>query len=279
MTLIADSGSTKTLWCAVEGDSINIVQTTGHNATYSSLAVNLADIETVCSGKLVERLFYYGAGVSSANGKELASTLQTHFPTASVFMASDLMGAARALLGCNHGFAAVLGTGSNSCLYDGNIITQHIPPLGFLLGDEGSGASIGKKLIADYVRGYMPDDINNCFYDRYKLKPDELTAAVYNSTSPNSYCASFTHFISKDIINCEYIIEQVIRNSFRLFFNAVVSHYTDFQKYEFNCVGSIAATFSAHLTAVAEEYGMKTGVIVNDPIDGLVRYHKKFDNK
>ena len=278
MIVIADSGSTKTTWCVVDASGkIREFNTEGYNPCYAGgeklseiLKPHLLDnFDT----SRVHQVSFYGAGVFEDKYDRIHNALHPVFPNARIEAGSDLTGAARALLGYKPGFAAILGTGSNSCLYDGEKITHHVQSLGFLLGDEGSGGYMGKRLITDYIRGYMPEEVRQWFWETYRLSGAQLLHRIYSDPTPNRYCASFTRFLTGEHAGHEYLEQHVICGSFRDFFNRIVQFYPDYQKYMFNCVGSIGWIFRDRLTFMASEFGMATGNIINSPMEGLVKYH------
>ncbi|MDR3250869.1 MAG: N-acetylglucosamine kinase [Tannerella sp.] len=281
MILIADSGSTKTTWRFIENASSGFEFVTGgYNPCYTdgnSLSRMLEPVltEKGFEGNGVEKVAYYGAGVYENNKYMIRNALSAVFPKAQIETCSDLVGAARALLGDSGGFAAILGTGSNSCLYDGKEIVRHIHSLGFMLGDEGSGGYMGKRLIGDYIRGYMPEDVRTAFRDACKLSRDELIAQIHASTAPNRYCASFTRFLTGELAGHEYLEQRIVGDSFRDFFRNVVSHYPAYRDYAFNSVGSVGWIFRDRLTAVADEFGMTTGCVIADPMAGLAKWELK----
>lgn len=280
MLLIADGGSTKTTWGLIDGESNKRTFTTeGYNPYFvdtdyiiKSLKANIpADLDT---GSVTE-VNYYGAGV---HNEEKASIVQKAlvaiFKNAKATVNHDLLAAARALLGTKPGFAAILGTGTNTCIYDGKNITHQIDSLAYILGDEGSGCYIGKKLISDYVRGYMPADARESFWNTYKLTPDEIIDSIYTKPLVSRFCASFSKFAYEDKVNPAYT-RNIVKTSFQDFFKNLVSHYPDYQSITFNCIGGVADSFRDILTEVATEYGMKVGQILRSPMEGLVKYHKE----
>lgn len=278
MILIADGGSTKTSWCFINEKHEQIVfNTEGYNPYFSdtayiieSLTKNLPD---GFPADKIEEVNYYGAGVhNDSKAKIVAEAMQVVFPQATVNIGHDLLAAARALLGNNKGFAAILGTGTNTCVYDGNDITEHIDSLAYILGDEGSGCYIGKKLLADYLRGYMPEKERKAFWETYQLKEHEILDNVYTKPLPNRFCASFSKFASD--VSTPYT-QNIVKTSFDDFFRNLVSHYNDYQSYSFNCIGSVAFGFKDILEEVAGNYGMKLGKIMKAPIDALVEFHKQ----
>ncbi|MDR2848156.1 MAG: N-acetylglucosamine kinase [Bacteroidales bacterium] len=277
MILIADSGSSKTTWCLTDhAGVVKQFNTKGYNPCYPSgeplFDILKPNLPADFNPNEVTEVAFYGAGVYEDKYRVIEQAIQPIFPHAHIDAATDLTGSARALLGHGSGFAAILGTGANSCLYDGTKITCQVKPLGFLLGDEGSGAYMGKRLIVAYLRKYMPEDVRQAFEETYRLTDAELIRQVYANPMPNSYCASFTHFLTGNMAGHEYL-EGIIRNSFRDFFNNIIIHYPSYQQYTFNCAGSVGWVFRQALTEVAQEYGMQTGNIISSPMTGLVKYH------
>ncbi len=278
MILIADSGSTKTTWCVVDpSGKTHEFETEGYNPCYSGgdtlFEILRPNLPEGFDTSAVRHIAFYGAGVYEDKYDVVCDAIHPIFPHAQIEAAMDLIGSARALLGRNPGFAAILGTGMNSCLYDGEQITHNIDSLGFLLGDEGSGGYMGKRLIAEYIRGYMPEDLRKGFWDTFQLTGDQLIDKIYSDPMPNRYCASFTRFLTGDYAGHEYLEQHIIIGSFRDFFNAIVKNYPDYQKFTFNSVGSIGWIFRDRLSSVAFEFGMKTGNIIPSPMEGLVKYH------
>jgi len=278
MILIADSGSTKTSWRLVDSyGNFRDFDTEGYNPCYQGgkslyeiLEPNLPENFDPAG---VQEIAFYGAGVYEDKYDIIHDAISPIFPNARIDAAMDLMGSARALLGHSPGFAAILGTGANSCLYDGDKITHNIDSLGFLLGDEGSGGYMGKRLLSDYIRGYMPEEVRLWFWETYQLTGDQLIDRIYSDPMPNRYCASFTRFLTGEHAGHEYLEQHIIRGSFRDFFNSIVKNYPDYQKFSFNSVGTIGWIFRDSLIEVAAEFGMKTNKIIPNPIDGLMNYH------
>jgi glucosamine kinase len=278
MIIIADGGSTKTNWCLINQTGQKIYfNTEGYNPFFvdseyiiNSLTKNLPqDLEI----EKVKEVNYYGAGVHNEEKAAIVEeALQAIFPKSKVYVGHDLLAAARALLGTNAGFAAVLGTGTNSCIYDGKKVAFNIDSLAYMLGDEGSGCYIGKKLLGDYCRGYMPEGVRENFWNTYKLTVDEIMDNVYTKPLPNRFCASFSKFVYDNTVNIEYS-RKLVKGAFTDFFENIVSHYPDYQKYTFNCIGSVGYNFRNVLEEVAGEYGMTVGKITRSPIDDLVKYH------
>lgn len=278
MLLIADGGSTKTSWCLIDkaGNKTNF-NTEGYNPYFvdeeyieSSLRKNLPfglDLQDV------KEVNFYGAGVHNDEKASIVQrAIKTIFTNAEVSVKHDLLAAARATLGTGPGFAAILGTGTNTCIYDGRDITYSIDSLAYILGDEGSGCYIGKKLISDYIRGYMPPAVQKNFWNTYKLSHDEILDSIYTKPLANRFCASFSKFAYDNDVNTEYTIN-IVKTSFDDFFRNLVSRYPDYQNYSFNCIGAVGFSFENILEEVASSYNMKIGKIIRSPIDELVKYH------
>ncbi len=278
MILIADSGSTKTTWCLVrKNGETQIFETEGYNPCYTGKEKLAAMLKPILPAGFdfseVDRVAFYGAGVYEDKYPVIEEAIRSVFPNAHIDAAMDLVGSARSLLGDGAGFAAILGTGSNSCIYDGKEITHYIDSLGFMLGDEGSGGYMGKRLIGDFIRGYMPREVSEAFRETYRLTNDELIDRIYTSETPNRYCASFTRFLTGEYAGHEYLEQTVIRGSFRDFFRNIVCGYPRYADYSFNSVGSIGHIFRTALAEVAGEFGMRVGNIIANPMEGLVKYH------
>jgi len=278
MIVIADGGSTKTNWCLINEEQQKIYfNTEGYNPYFASteyitqsLRKNLpADLEI----EKVKEVNYYGAGVhNEEKAAVVADALKQVFTNAKTFVGHDLLAAARALLGRKAGFAAILGTGTNTCLYDGEKITYTINSGAYILGDEGSGCHIGKKLLIDYLRGYMPEAVRESFWNTYKLTPDDIQENVYSKPLASRFCASFSKFVYDNNMHIEYT-RGLVKSSFNEFFKNLVSHYPNYQSYEFNCIGSVGYNFRNVLEETALEYGMQMGKLVRSPIDDLVKFH------
>ena len=278
MVIIADGGSTKTNWCLVteEGKKVYF-NTEGYNPYFSdeeyiiqSLKENLpTDLDLAA----ITEVNYYGAGCSTADKRQIVeNAMQAVFTHSKINVGHDLLAAARALLGNTEGFAAILGTGTNTCIYDGKDVASNIDSGAYILGDEGSGCYIGKKLLTDYIRGYMPEAVRKNFWDTFQLTPDDINERVYTQPRANRFCASFSKFVYDNIVNIEYS-RNIVRTSFEDFFRNLVTHYPDYQKYTFNCIGSVGYNFRNVLEEVATENGMTVGRIIRSPIDDLVKYH------
>lgn len=278
MILIADGGSTKSNWCQLDGAGNRVFfNTEGYNPDFMSTEAIAASLNKNLPDSLpreeMTEVYYYGAGVSNAQKAErVAAAMRQVFPNAKVKVAEDLLAAAHALLGDKPGFAAILGTGTNSCLYDGEKIIYNVDSLGYFLGDEGSGSFIGKRLLRDYLRGLLPDGLQEIFEQEFKLTREEVLDRLYNQPLPNRFLASFGKF-TYDHNNISYCREIVLQG-FERFFENIVAHYPNYQQYTFNCIGSVAYNFRDALAQAARKNGMEVGKIIRSPIDDLVSYHE-----
>jgi glucosamine kinase len=280
MILIADGGSTKTSWCQLSETGQRVYfNTEGYNPDFvntqdiiNSLSKNLPD---TLPREEVREIYFYGAGVSSpAKAEVIAAAMRHIFSGANkIEVTEDLLAAARALLGHGPGFAAILGTGTNSCIYDGQKITHNVDSLGYFLGDEGSGSFLGKRLLRDYLRGLLPDGLQEALKEEYHLGTrNDIIDRLYNQALPNRFLASFAKF-AYDHNNVSYC-RQIVVEAFEAFFQNIVLHYPDYQNYTFNCIGSVGYNFRDALTQVANSHGMQVGKIIRSPIDDLVSFHE-----
>lgn len=274
--LIADSGSTKTHWSVICGGIIEKeVFTDGINPFYQSQQdiVALLDSQLVPLVKDFEitEVHFYGAGCSFPEKKLIVSqALVRFFGQAMIAVQSDLLGAARSLFQHEAGIACIMGTGSNSCYFDGSEIVQNVSPLGFILGDEGSGAVLGKLLIADCLKNQLPEWIRDKFLDEYELSPADILDRVYKQPFPNRFLAKFTPFILEHIE--EPAIFNLVYDSFDAFLVRNVLQYP-LEDVKTGFVGSVAYYFRDTLEIVASERGIEISDIQRHPMEGLVRFH------
>lgn len=278
MKIIADGGSTKTNWCLVSKEGKKIYfNTEGYNPYFISTEGIIASLHNNLPDNLeldqITEVNYYGAGCSNEDKREIVQqAMQAVFTKAHVFIGHDLLAAARALLGNNRGFAAILGTGTNSCIYDGTGIETCIDSLAYFLGDEGSGSYIGKRVLRDYFRGYMPAGLADSFWDTYQLTVEDVLDRLYNQPHPNRFLAQFSKFLYDNNNYLPYT-RDVVCEGFDAFFKNLVIHYPNYKDYTFNCIGSVGYNFRDVLEEVATKYGMATGKIIRSPIDDLVFFH------
>lgn len=276
MKLIADSGSTKTAWKLISrSGTIKDIKTSGINPffrTEDDIFLELRKSLLPETGIEITEIYFYGTGIINAEkGDIIKRALSRIYHQAAIETYSDVLGAARALFGNKAGIACILGTGSNVCLYDGEKITEGISPLGFILGDEGSGAVMGRKLLGDYFKEVMPPDLRDDFTKKYKLTREEALNSVYRSEKPNQFLAQFTPFLSEHA-GSVYCQEFVQRN-FMEFFDRNVSHIPGYKNYPIGFVGSVAFYFSQILNNTARYFGFDQTIIIKDPIEGLEKYY------
>ena len=280
MILIADSGSTKTEWILLnQKEVVAELYTQGINPYFQTVE----QIAAVFSGELIPELpaihiptisavFYYGAGCSSIEKCAMVKQPLTQiFKNAHVEVDHDLLAAARAACGTQTGIAAILGTGSNSCLFDGKVIVANQPSLGFIMGDEGSGGHIGKELLKQYVYSELPADLYELFIREYMLTKEIILEHIYKKPMPNRYAASFTRFVGKHIAHPH--MQQLVIDSFTEFFKRHIASYPNYQTYSLSAVGSVASIFSEQLQAVANQYSIRIQHIIQKPMEGLIHYH------
>lgn len=278
MYLIADSGSTKTDWCLCnQGTVLQNIQTQGINPYHQSEEA----IETVLREELLPQLSlqkgtrlsitFYGSGCANDTAcNRIKEALTKVLDTKDVTIHSDLLGAARALCGHQEGIACVLGTGSNSCLYNGKEIIANTPPLGYILGDEGSSAVLGRHLVGNCLKNQLPEALRDEFLTEYELTQEIILEKVYRQPLANRFLASLTPFLSKHKEVPE--IHQLLVDSFTDFFVRNVKQYRR-PWLPIHFVGSIANVFSAELKEAAESLGMELGTIMRSPMEGLIKYH------
>lgn len=275
MILIADSGSTKTDWCLVgDGEAVLRFQTQGMNPFFQTEEEIGKEIETGLVPALGEEIpsaiYFYGAGCAFPEKNEMIRRSVNRCLPVPVEVGSDLLAAARALCGSEPGIACILGTGSNSCQYDGKEIVKNVSPLGFILGDEGSGAVLGKLLIGDVLKDQLPLSLKDQFLEQYGLTPASMMERVYRGPFPNRFLAGFSPFIREHLD--EPAIRELATRSFWAFFTRNVKQYDCFDL-PVHLVGSVAWYFQDVLKDIAFDLGIRIGTVVRSPMDGLIRYH------
>ncbi len=265
MVLVADSGSTKTDWMIsgelISAQGINPVTMVNEDITARIPAF---------SNHVVTEVFFYGAGCVDPFSQRVTQVLLQVFPDAAIHVESDLLGAARALFGHQPGIACILGTGSNSCLYDGEKITDNIPPLGYVLGDEGSGAVLGKLFLNKLFKREMPDSISQAFFSWSQLTYSEIIERVYRKAAANRFLASLSPFIHEHLDDPAVSI--MVFEHFNAFVrkNILKYHHHDLP---ISCVGSIAEHYSDVLINTFHANDLQIGEILSRPIERLAAYH------
>jgi N-acetylglucosamine kinase-like BadF-type ATPase len=275
MKIIADSGSTKTAWRLItDKKSIVAVESPGINPYYQGKEEILDSLKEYLLPHIkeeVREIYFYGAGCTGTKGDLVREAISEVISASIIEVNSDLLGAARALCGNEPGIACILGTGSNSCYYNGEIIVRNIPPLGFILGDEGSGAVLGKKLVADYLKYVMPSSLRLQFEVDCDLTTSEVLNRVYRSEFPNRYLSGFTPFLSKNIRNS--YCEKLVVSEFQEFIARNVLNYKESKDIPVSFTGSVAYYFESQLKMVLQSNGLTVGKIIQHPIDLLVDFH------
>lgn len=282
MILIADCGSTKIDWCVLTGTKVEKqVFTLGMNA----VMLTEEEIRTRLSAELIGELgeltdkinavFFYGAGcISPEVCGNVARAIKANIPSAeTIEVYSDLVAAARALCGRQPGIACIMGTGSNSCYYDGTSVVSNVSPLGYILGDEGSGAVLGKYFLGDVLKKQLPAEICSAFLQEYDLDLLTIIRRVYKEPQGNRFLASVTPFLSKNINVPE--IHALVLNAFRAFFKRNIKQYAASSELPANFIGSIAYHFADVLREAAAAEGCTVGSIVKSPMEGLIKFHSQ----
>ena len=278
MILIADSGGSKTDWRLIKKDgSIAQANAPGFNPYYQPIDDLKKNVKEILLPQIndhrVNKIFFYGAGVSSVkNQLTIKSAFLEFFPEAHIEIGWDLLAAARALCGHEPGIACIMGTGSNSCLYDGEKITDNVANLGWILADEGSGANIGRKFLVDYLRNKLPEKLAAQFHQRFPLSREEFLEKVYQQEKPSAFLASFAKFIFQHLK--EPYCYKLIYDSFAEFYENNVMKYENYQNLKVHFTGSIAFYFSNVLRQVANDKGITVKNILEGPIAGLTLYHQ-----
>lgn len=275
MILIADSGSTKTDWCMMEnGEPVLRFQTRGTNPFFQTEEEIRKEIETGLLPALKDYVpsvvYFYGAGCAFPEKNEMIRRAINQYVPVSVEVGSDLLAAARALCGDRPGIACIMGTGSNSCYYDGKEIVKNVSPLGFILGDEGSGAVLGKLLIGDVLKDQLPPALKEQFLAQYELTPALIMDRVYRQPFPNRFLAGFSPFILEHLD--EPAIWELVTRSFLAFFTRNVKQY-DYLELPVHLVGSVAWHYQDILKDIAFDLSICLGTIAQSPMEGLVRYY------
>ncbi|MBK9525746.1 MAG: hypothetical protein IPO39_13675 [Bacteroidetes bacterium] len=278
MNLIADSGSTKTEW--------NLVMDSGKVITLKSCGLNpyfldAAQIADIISKELipgipesekVEHIYFYGAGCGTPEKCEiLRAGLAQHFGHGKIHVFSDLLGAARSLCKNKSGWVGILGTGSNVGFYNGNTIALQVPSLGYILGDDGSGVDIGKRILQAFLNNEMDSGMQERFVQEYKLSKDEIMESIYRRPLANRFIASFAPFAAqnKSLMN----IEKMVLDAFRNYFEKGILKYPQYKTHSIHLTGSIAHYFSEEIRKIGKEMGIQIGEITQSPGKGLVEYH------
>ncbi len=278
MILIADCGSTKIDWCVVEnGKVVNQIFTCGMNAvmlTEEEMAERIGnELVPELGDAKIDAVYFYGAGcINEEVCGHVANAIRKNIPSAqTVDVHTDLLAAARALCGHSAGIACIMGTGSNSCYYDGEKICDNVSPLGYILGDEGSGAVLGKILLGDVLKNQLPKHLCEKFLKDYELDRMTIIRRVYKEPQGNRFLASVTPFLIQNIE--EPAIHALVLNAFKAFFVRNIAQYEGYKDLKVNFIGSIAYYYRSVLEEAAAACGCTVGTIIKSPMEGLIAFH------
>ena len=277
MLLLADSGSTKTDWCYIDAQGTQTrFQSLGmnpYNITKENLNKEIKEkVLYNLPNNHVKEMYFYGSGCSNPQKKmEMKGIFEQYLPATVIHIEHDLLGAARAACGHKSGVAAILGTGSNSCLYDGEKITANIPSLGYILCDEGGGTYIGKIILRNYLRGQLPQELNSQFRNKYPQTETQILDNLHQGASPAKYLASFASFVIEN--KSHPYCRKIIQGAFDDFFKMQVTQYANYKDFVLNTVGSVGYYAADILQQIADNYGMRVDKVVKSPMDSLAEYH------
>ncbi len=275
LKIIVDFGATSGDWRLIAGEQISQRTSAGFNPFHQTPEELTEIISSTFTkeelGKTTE-LHLYGAGMLEANKKAIIMQLSQQLKKTTIEAHSDLLGAARGLCGDRPGIACILGTGSNSGYYDGQQITAQVPPLGYVLGDEGSGAAMGKRLLKDYLRDKLPQNLKERFEKRFEHDLEQILQHVYREDRPSAYLGSFSRFVLQNIKEPD--MARMVYDLFKEFLENVIYGYPEHKSTQVHFVGSIAFYFSNLLRQVGNDMGVSIGTIMETPIAGLALYHR-----
>ena len=274
--LIADSGATKAEWCLLINGKRKTIITQGISPyflnTEQIVDLLLKELKPELKNIEVDEVFYYGTGCSNpANAKSVQKAIKKVFVNAKTDVQHDLMAAARALCGRKKGIACILGTGSNSCYYNGKKIVKNSPGLGYVLGDEGSGAFLGKKVVQYYLYDTFDEELRGRFNATYNTSAAEILENVYKKPLPNRYLAGFTKFLADN--RDHYMIENIIEDGLNDFFFTHLCKYKEVWNMPVNFAGSVAFGFKDVLQQLCNSYEFELGSVRKNPMEGLIEYH------
>ncbi|MBU3713920.1 MAG: N-acetylglucosamine kinase [Ferruginibacter sp.] len=275
--LIADSGSTKTDWCLLS-DNKKIKIVTQGISPYFLTEMQIQDILSIellpkLKKYIPDEIYFYGTGCSNPKNQSVVKTaIRAVFPNAKTHIDHDLSAAAKALCGNEKGIACILGTGSNSCYYNGKKIAKNSPGIGFILGDEGSGAHMGKKVLQYFLYKTFDPDLMDRFKSAYSTDTTEILESVYKKPLPNRYLANFTGFLVEN--RGHFMVENIIEDSLNDFFFNHICKYSESWKYPIHFVGSVAYGFRDVIENLCQSYELTQGKIMRTPMDGLIQLYK-----
>ena len=278
--LIADSGSTKTEWVLIQNKSKDYFNSDGLNPYFRShgqLSEAIKNgVKKSISGIKVDEIYFYGSGSGNASRKAiLKNAIRENFSDSNIHIESDLLGAAIACFGNKPGIACILGTGSNTCLYDGDKIVKNIPSLGFVFGDEGSGGYFGKRILNGYYYKTMPEDLRKRLEETSDMNLESILHKIYEEPQANRFVASFSKMLS-DQKDHPYI-QNMVKKGFEAFADKQLGYFAESKEYEIGFVGSIASVYKDILEEVLNQRGMKLALVVRKPLENLVKFHSNVE--
>jgi N-acetylglucosamine kinase-like BadF-type ATPase len=276
--LIADSGSTKTEWVLLQDNFCNeIFSTPGINPYYQNPEEILKLIQPEFEKNIhitPDYIYFYGAGCGNPQKQNIVGeAIQRIYSNSKIFIEGDLLGAARSLCQTSSGIACILGTGSNSCYYNGKEIVSNISPLGYILGDEGSGAVMGKRLISDILKNQLPEIVAEKFFDTYKLDVNSILDSAYKQPFPNRYLAQFSKFVHENITLPG--LENIVMEGFEAFITRNILQYEKANSMPIYFTGSVAFFFQDQLIKAMASFHLKPEIITRSPLKGLIKYHQQ----
>lgn len=274
--LIADSGATKAEWSLVGAGKTKTITTQGISPYFLDTAqiseLLKKELMPKIRGMRIDEVFYYGTGCANpANARSVAKAIRSQLPQAKVDVTHDLLAAARALCGHEKGIACILGTGSNSCFYNGKKMVKNSPGLGYVLGDEGSGAYLGKKVLQYYLYGTFDEELRGRFDLTYMTNTTEILENVYKKPLPNRYLAGFAKFLAEN--RGHFMIENIIEDGLNDFFFNHLCKYREIWQMPVNFVGGVAYGFRDVLQDLCNAYEFQLGIVLKKPMSGLIEYH------
>ncbi len=275
--LIADSGATKCEWVLLTKGKKKRILTNGISPYFLTeeqiLGLLSKELLPKLGNAVVSQIYFYGTGLSNANNaKTLKQVLKKAFPKAAIEVQTDLLGAARALCGKEKGIACILGTGSNSCFYNGKKIVKNSPGIGYVLGDEGSGAYLGKKVIQHYMYKTFDEDLLSRFEKQFQTSPSDILNHVYHQPLANRYLASYAIFLAEN--RGHYMIENILEDGLNDFFFTHLYKYRESWVLPIHFIGSIAFGFRDVLKELCHTYELELGKVIKTPMQGLIDYHR-----
>ncbi len=279
MFLLAESGSSKTDWLLADKNQIFArCQTKGLNPYFINSEdvtnVLLNEVSSIVGINKIDKIFFYGSGCSAESSKKVIFDGISSVFDVAILVEHDMMASARALFQNKAGIACILGTGSNTCLFDGFQTIAGINSLGYILGDEGSGAYIGKKWLNAFFNHELPANLTSEFQNKYQISLENVLDNVYKKPAPNQYLASFSPFLYEHL--SDVFVRDFLYQIFAQFFKKMIFCYPDFQKYPLGFVGSIAFAYQSIIFQLAHDYSVQIEKIIKQPADDLLVYHQKF---